>query len=97
MSNYVLVNVPAQDIDSTLSDEDDPSTRVVKYHLGPQFLQLRTVGLTLNFSIGDKPIQNMEMIEKHYFKGRVLREYGFKFGFIIPSSTNSWDFVYDLP
>ena len=39
----------------------------------------------------------MEMIEKHYFKGKVLREYGFKFGFIIPNSTNSWDFVYDLP
>ena len=35
ISNYVLVDVPAQEIDNTVSDEDDPSTRVVKYHLGP--------------------------------------------------------------
>ena len=39
-----------------VSDEDDPTTRVIKYHLGPDFLKLRTVGLTLEFGIGEKPV-----------------------------------------
>ena len=84
-------------IDEDISDSDDPTTRVIKYHLGPDFLNLRTVGLMLKFRIGDKPIQNMEMVERHYFRGRVIRSYEFKFGFVIPNSKNEWDFIYDLP
>ena len=72
-------------------------TRVVRYHLGPQFLKLRNVGLTLNFGIGEKEVKNMQMIEKHFFRGKVIREYSFNFGFIIPNSSNTWDFVYDMP
>lgn len=51
----------------------------------------------MNFSIGPKPIDKLEMVERHYFRGRVIREYGFKFGFVIPNSHNGWEFVYDLP
>jgi hypothetical protein len=80
-----------------ISDEDDPTTRVIKYHLGPDFLRLRTVGLTLNFRNGEKPIKNMQMVERHYFRGKVIRSYDFKFGFVIPDSLNSWEFIYDLP
>jgi hypothetical protein len=39
----------------------------------------------------------MEMIEKHYFRNKCIREFSFKFGFIIPNSTNSWELVYDFP
>ena len=39
----------------------------------------------------------MLMVERHYFRGKVIRSYEFKFGFVIPSSTNSWEFIYDLP
>ena len=49
------------------------------------------------FSIGATAIDNMEMVERHYFRGRCIREFGFKFGFVIPNSTNSWEFIYDLP
>ena len=56
VSGYTLVEVQDDEVDNgdtgTLSDEDDPSTRVIKYHLGPDFLRLRTVGLTLTFSNG---------------------------------------------
>ena len=45
-SKMVLVTVPPQP-DLQLSDDDDMDTRVVKYHLGPMFLKLRNVGLTL--------------------------------------------------
>lgn len=39
----------------------------------------------------------MEMVERHYFRGKVIRSYEFMFGFVIPASTNSWEFIYDLP
>jgi len=97
VSNITLVEVPEQDVDNDISDNDDPTTRVIKYHLGPEFLRLQTVGLTLNFGIGEKPIQHMEMVERHYFRGKVIRSYDFKFGFIIPNSSNTWEFIYDLP
>ena len=98
VSGITLVEVHDDEIDNTtISDADDPKTRVIKYHLGPDFLRLRTVGLTLSFKNGDKPIQNMHMIERHYFRGKVIRSYEFKFGFVIPNSHNSWEFIYDLP
>lgn len=80
-----------------MDENDDPSKRLIKYHLGPDFLELKTVGLTMYFSIGPKPINTMEMIEKHYFRNKCIREFSFKFGFIIPNSTNSWELVYDFP
>ena len=56
ISGYTLVEVHDDEVDNgdggTISDQDDPSTRVIKYHLGPDFLRLRTVGLTLTFSNG---------------------------------------------
>ena len=57
VSNITLVEVPDDDIENEqLSDDDDPTKRMIKYHLGPDFLYLQTVGLTMNFSIGEKPI-----------------------------------------
>ena len=32
----------------------------------------------------------MEMIERHYFRGRVIQDFSFKFGFVIPNSTFAW-------
>ena len=98
VSGITLVEVDDDDIDNdSVKDTDDPTTRVIKYHLGPDFLNLKTIGLTLKFTNGDKPINNMQMVERHYFKGKVIRSYDFKFGFVIPGSTNTWEFIYDLP
>ena len=76
-SNFTLVDVPESEVENEVKDEDDPTVRVIKYHLGPMFLKLKTVGLTMNFSVGDKPINKMQMVERHYFKGKVLRSYDF--------------------
>ena len=98
ISGITLVEVPDEEVDNTtVKEEDDPKTRVIKYHLGPDFLRLKTVGLTLRFRNGDKPINNMLMVERHYFRGKVIRSYEFKFGFVIPNSQNEWEFIYDLP
>jgi hypothetical protein len=37
------------------------------------------------------------MIERHYFKGRCIKSYEFKFGFCIPQSKNTLEVIYDLP
>lgn len=99
ISNITLVDVPIDEIEdeANIAEADDPTKRLIKYHFGPDFLQLQTVGLTMTFGIGPAPIQNLEMVERHYFRGRVLQDYGFRFGFVIPNSTNEWEFVYDMP
>ena len=57
ISNITLVEVPDEEVENeALDDTQDPTKRLIKYHLGPDFLQLRTVGLTMEFSIGKKPI-----------------------------------------
>ena len=53
VSGITLVEVQDEDIDNeSVKDSDDPTTRVIKYHLGPDFLKLKTIGLTLKFSNG---------------------------------------------
>ena len=99
-SGLTLIEVKDEDINKeNLGDSaDDMKKRVLKYHLGPDFLLLKTVGLTMTFSnTGEEPIKHMLMIERHYFREKVLRSYEFEFGFVMPKSTNSWEFIYDLP
>ena len=53
VSNITLVEVPEDDVENdNLSEDDDPSKRLIKYHLGPDFLELKTVGLTMFFGVG---------------------------------------------
>lgn len=97
-SGFVLVDVPDQEFADHIAPElDDPKHRLVKYHFGPDFLKLRTIGLKVDFKVGDQPVPSLQMIERHYFKGKVIKSYEFKFGFCIPGSTNSLEVIYDLP
>lgn len=54
-------------------------------------------GCRLEFSVGPQPAPNLRMIERHFFKNKLVRTYDFEFGFCIPSSTNSWEAIYDVP
>ena len=40
ISNITLVDVPGEDLteEALLTDVDDPTKRMIKYHLGPDFL-----------------------------------------------------------
>lgn len=51
----------------------------------------------LVFKVGDTELKNFRMIERHYFKEKLLRSYDFLFDFCMPNSTNSWESIYDLP
>eukprot|EP00741_Cyanophora_paradoxa_P013391 tig00020685_g12930.t1 len=93
VSKEVDPNAPPQPI----PDEVDDSVRCIKYTFPASFLDLNMVGTTLVFSVGAKPVPNFRMIERHYFRDRLLKSYDFKFGFCIPNSTNSWEAIYQMP
>ena len=71
--------------------------RTVRYKLPKEFLKFKTVRTLLKFCVGPKEVPNFRMIERHYFKGELLRNYDFTFGFCIPNSTNTWEAIYDMP
>jgi hypothetical protein len=80
------------------ADDTDPSSgRFVRYQFTPQFLKLKTVGATVEFTLGDKPVNKFRMIERHYFKNRLLKSFDFEFGFLIPQSKNTMEHIYEFP
>uniref|UniRef100_A0A8D2HTE4 Unc-119 lipid binding chaperone B n=1 Tax=Urocitellus parryii TaxID=9999 RepID=A0A8D2HTE4_UROPR len=78
-------------------DVDITAGRFVRYQFTPAFLRLRTVGATVEFTVGDKPVSNFRMIERHYFRERLLKNFDFDFGFCIPSSRNTCEHIYEFP
>jgi len=80
------------------TEEIDPNAgRFVRYQFTPQFLKLKTVGATVEFSVGDKPLKNFRMIERHFFRDQHLKTFDFNFGFCIPNSKNSCEHIYEFP
>ena len=73
-----------------LEEEDIyKSPRMIRYHLGPDFLDLKNLGSSLTFSVGDKPVKDFLMIERHYFNKILIKSFEFKFDFCITNSVNS--------
>ncbi|KAL1124766.1 hypothetical protein AAG570_001387 [Ranatra chinensis] len=78
-------------------DIDSRSGRFVRYHFTPQFLQLKTVGATIEFTVGKRPLTNFRMIERYYFKDTLLKSFDFELGFCIPDSRNTCEHIYHFP
>ena len=96
-SGVTLVEITADERkigEESMVTEDD---RVIRYDLGPDFLDLRTIGMQVQFKVGDKPVKNFRLIEKHFFKDNLIKSYEFDFKFWIPETTNTWETIYDLP
>lgn len=85
-------------VDVSRRDASDPdSLRKINYELSEDFLRLPAISTTLIFSVGPRPVTNFRMIERHYFRKKLIKSFDFLFGFVIPGSTNTWEAVYDLP
>lgn len=80
-----------------LTPEQEKAVRTIRYEFSRKFLQFRTVGTTLTFTVGPQPVPNFRMIERHYFKDRLIKSFDFNFGFCIPSSVNTWEAIYEMP
>ncbi|TRY95366.1 hypothetical protein DNTS_035705 [Danionella cerebrum] len=78
-------------------DFEQNAGRFVRYQFTPAFLRLRQVGATVEFTVGDVPINNFRMIERHYFRGQLLKSFDFEFGFCIPGSKNTCEHIYEFP
>ena len=51
----------------------------------------------MEFVVGDNPVSNFRMIERHFFKDKVLKTFDFSFGFCIPNSKNTCEHIYEFP
>ena len=73
-------------------EEEDiyKSARMIRYHLGPDFLDLKNLGSSLTFTVGDKPVKDFLMIERHYFNDILIKSFEFKFDFCILISLYTW-------
>eukprot|EP00759_Apiculatamorpha_spiralis_P031414 PhF_6_TR3305/c0_g1_i1/m.4660 len=80
-----------------LTPEQEIAVRTIRYEFPAQFLKFRTVGTTLTFAVGPQPVPNFRMIERHYFKDRLVKSFDFNFGFCIPNSVNTWEAIYEMP
>uniref|UniRef100_A0A0N4Z233 GMP_PDE_delta domain-containing protein n=1 Tax=Parastrongyloides trichosuri TaxID=131310 RepID=A0A0N4Z233_PARTI len=84
-----------KDIEDEISAR--PPSRFVRYQFSPNFLVLKHVGATIEFTVGDKPVKHFRMIERHFFKNRLLKSFDFDFGFCIPNSKNTCEHIYHFP
>jgi hypothetical protein len=80
-----------------IDEEMSNNARTIKYHLGSEFLNLKNIATSLTFSVGSLPVKNLLMIERHYFKGELIKSFEFNFDFCIPNSTNTWETIYTMP
>ena len=73
------------------------SKRMIRFRLGPDFLNFKFLGSTLIFSVGNKEVNDFLIIERHYFNDKLLESFEFKFDFCIPNSLNTWESIYIMP
>jgi protein unc-119 len=91
------------EVSNTEEDEEakeiieDDSVRTIKYHLGPEFLNLTALGSTIGFKVGSKEVRNFRMIERHYYKSTLLKSFDFNLEFCIPGTMNTWEVIYEMP
>jgi len=81
------------ELDDTIGDD----ARMIKYHFGPRFLDFPTIGTNLEFTIGEIPLHNFRMIERHYFGDQLIKCYDFTLPFVIPNTRNTWEVIYTMP
>lgn len=106
-SDFVLFEVSDDEGDPSTAKEEEHiekkdeaaenNARVIRYHLGPDFLELKNIGSSLTFSVGNKPVKDFLMIERHYYQTTLIKSFEFQFDFCIPNSTNTWESIYTIP
>ncbi|XP_015596543.1 protein unc-119 homolog [Cephus cinctus] len=102
---FEIAKPPATESDTNQEPEpdeesgcEDPNTgRFVRYQFTPQFLKLKTVGATVEFMVGARPVNKFRMIERHFFRDKLLKTFDFEFGFCIPNSKNTCEHIYEFP
>jgi hypothetical protein len=84
---------PVLDIPPELEDQ----YRLIQYNFPTEFLKAKTIGTSLVFSVGKNEVPSFRMIERHYFRDKLLKSFDFTLGFCMPNSRNTWEVIYTLP
>eukprot|EP00500_Bicosoecida_sp_ms1_P008303 CAMPEP_0203817026 /NCGR_PEP_ID=MMETSP0115-20131106/18280_1 /ASSEMBLY_ACC=CAM_ASM_000227 /TAXON_ID=33651 /ORGANISM="Bicosoecid sp, Strain ms1" /LENGTH=228 /DNA_ID=CAMNT_0050725941 /DNA_START=55 /DNA_END=738 /DNA_ORIENTATION=+ len=79
------------------ADFDEDQLRTIKYDFSTDILRLPVIATKLIFSVGDQEVRDFLMVERHYFRDRLIKSFEFSFPFCIPNTTNTWEAVYDVP
>lgn len=87
----------SNDVSIDFSSVGEDMYRKIKYNFSEDVLRLPYIQTSLTFSVGDQELPDFRMIERHYFRDRLVKSFDFEFGFCIPGSVNTWDAVYSLP
>ncbi|MEQ2162428.1 hypothetical protein GOODEAATRI_019667 [Goodea atripinnis] len=77
-----------------ISPEDVLGLRVATRALDPRSCPCCPL---VEFTVGNRPLNNFRMIERHYFRDHLLKSFDFDFGFCIPSSRNTCEHIYEFP
>ena len=48
-------------------------------------------GTALTFTVGEQPVKDFRMIERHFFKDKLVKSYDFASPFCMPNTTNTWE------
>lgn len=100
-SQEVLFEVNKLTDENENQDNNNPEKpeplRFVRYQFPVEFLSLKRVGATIEFTVGDKPVNKFRMIERHFFRTKCLKSVDFDFGYCIPGSKNTCEHIYDMP
>ncbi|OAF67483.1 putative cGMP 3',5'-cyclic phosphodiesterase subunit delta [Intoshia linei] len=70
----------------------DMSCKEHKASVPKAILSCKTVSREINFT-SNLEMKDFRLEQKVLFKGKVIEEWYFNFGFVIPQSTNSWQSV----
>ncbi len=57
-----------------------------------EILSCKIVQRELNFSCS-KEIRNLKLVQRVYLFDKLIEEWNFSFGFVMPNSTNSWQTI----
>lgn len=52
---------------------------------------------SVEFTVGTKAVNKFRMIERHFFREKMLKSFDFEFGFCIPNSKNTCEHIYNFP
>jgi retinal rod rhodopsin-sensitive cGMP 3',5'-cyclic phosphodiesterase subunit delta len=65
---------------------------LIKARVPKKILKCRQVAREINFS-SEEELKNLKLQQNVYFNNKLIEEWFFEFGFVIPSSTNTWQSV----
>ena len=67
------------------------------YNFPKDFFKFKYLSTYLKFKVGDSPVQDMTIVENHFYKDIKIASFEFNFPFCAPNSRNTWEYTYDLP